>query len=151
MVEFESDDEILELAIARELDAYRFYRALAARAEKPEMGKVFEVLAEEELEHKAKLDLELMKSGKVVETSQEATLIEDEQDLEDFESTLDIDYKDMLILGMQKEEAAFRFYVDLVARITNQGSRETLLALAQEEVKHKLRFEVEYDEALKQK
>jgi len=148
MVEFESDDEILELAIAREEDANQFYLALAARTEVPEMRKVFEDLANEELEHKAKLELEVMKTGRVV-TATKKLEPETVGDIETAGSELDMDYKDMLIMAMQKEESSFRLYVDLAGRVTNEDARETLLALAEEEVKHKLRFEIEYDNLIK--
>ena len=49
----------------------------------------------------------------------------------------------------EKEEAAFRTYVHLVANVHDEESREVLLALAEEEVKHKLRFETEYNELFK--
>ncbi|HUS71811.1 MAG TPA: ferritin family protein [Sedimentisphaerales bacterium] len=144
MVEFESDEEILELAIAREEDANKFYLALAARAQADEMRKVFEDLAGEELEHKAKLELEVIKSGRVVTATEELD-IGDERAIGITESDIDMDYKDMLIMAMQKEESSFRLYVDLAVRVTNEDARETLLSLAEEEVKHKLRFETEYD------
>ena len=69
MAEF-IDDEILEMAVAREVDANRFYLALAARAENPRIKKIFEKLAAEELEHKAKIELEIMKTGRVVKDDQ---------------------------------------------------------------------------------
>ena len=37
-------------------------------------------------------------------------------------------------------------YSDLAAATEDDSVRTTLLALAQEEAKHKLRFEIEYDE-----
>jgi rubrerythrin len=61
-----------------------------------------------------------------------------------------MDYKDILLLGMEKEEASFRIYVDLVPRAYDSESREILLALAQEEARHKMRFQVEYDLSMKQ-
>jgi rubrerythrin len=148
MVEFEPDEEVLGVAIAREEEANRFFLILAARARNDEMRKVFEEFAAEELEHKAKLELEVMKTGKVLTTTKNLEY-EDEADTKASGTRLDMDYKDMLIMGMQKEEASFRFYVDLAARVTDEDSKETLLALAQEEVKHKLRFEMEYDNLLK--
>ena len=50
---------------------------------------------------------------------------------------------------MEKEEAAFRTYVNMVAEARDEQTQELLLALAEEEVKHKLRFETEYDILLK--
>ena len=52
-------------------------------------------------------------------------------------------------VGMEKEEASFRTYVNLVGQSQDEQSREVLLALAEEEVKHKLRFEAEYDMLLR--
>jgi len=148
MAEFDSDDEILELAIAREEDANQFYMILAARSTNDEMRKIFEDLADEELEHKAKLELEVIKTGRVV-TAAEKPELETKNDTGTVGPDVDMDYKDMLIMGMQKEEASFRLYVDLAGRVINEDARETLMALAEEEVKHKLRFETEYDLLLK--
>jgi rubrerythrin len=143
------DDEILEFAIAREVEANQFYLALAERVVSAEMRKVFEELAEEELEHKARLELEVMKTGKVIRPGERVTIPEHEYIVSDVESGLDMDYKDMLMLGIEKEEAAFRTYVNLVGQTQDEESREVLLALAEEEVKHKMRFETEYDMLLK--
>jgi rubrerythrin len=148
MVEFESDEEILQLAISREEDANVFLLTMAGRMKNPEMRKVFEDLADEELEHKARLELEIIKTGRVV-TATERLELEDNDDTKTTGSEIDMDYKDMLIMTMQKEEASFRLYVDLAARVTSEDAYETFLALAEEEVKHKLRFEMEYDNLLK--
>ncbi|MHC4111390.1 MAG: ferritin family protein, partial [Planctomycetota bacterium] len=121
MAEFESYDEILDLAIAREEDANQFYLALAARVQRPEMRKVFEELAAEELEHKAKLELEVMKTGRVVTAMQDVD-IGVERAIGFKKADLDMDYKDVLIIAMQKEESAFKLYVDLAGRVTNEDS-----------------------------
>jgi rubrerythrin len=149
MAEFETVGEILELAIAREEDSHIFMIALAARMVNPEMRKVFEELAAEELEHKARLELEVIKTGRVVTDSKKKLYYETNDYAEDVGSEIDMDYKDMLTMAMQKEESTFRLYVDLAARITNEDAYETFLALAEEEVRHKMRFEMEYDNLLK--
>jgi rubrerythrin len=184
MSEADTDIEIFEFAIAREIDANRFYLTLAQRIDNPKMRKVFEDLAKEELEHKAKLELELMKTGRVVSTRLRVGDIAASAGSPNHESApmlsgppprlasgdagagesknggvgqvwqnsgpkLDMDYKDMLLLGIEKEEASFRTYVTLIGTVHEQGSREVLLAIAEEEVKHKLRFELEYDMLLK--
>lgn len=149
MEEFESDGEILELAIAREEDANRFYLILAERVKSAEMRQVFEDLAGEELEHKARLELEIIKTGKVATATVRPGELEGHDDMDVALTELDIDYKDMLIMAMQKEEASFRLYVDLAGRVVNKDSHDTILALAEEEVKHKLRFEIEYDNLMK--
>lgn len=151
MAEVKPDEEILQFAIAREVEANQFYLALAERVKSAQMRKVFEDLAEEELEHKAKLELEVMKTGSVLPAEQKVIIPEQEYIVSDSELTVDMDYRDMLLLGIEKEEAAFRTYVNLIPSVDDEESRELLLALAEEEVKHKIRFETEYDILLKAK
>jgi rubrerythrin len=142
----DSIEEILEYAISREVEAYYFCLALAGRVDTPRMRQVFEDMAAEELEHKAKLELEMIKMGKTLPARQMPSgRPESDYIMSDSDAPLDIDYTDMLLLGMEKEEAAFRLYVNLIPNVHDEESREVLLALAQEEVRHKLRFETEYD------
>ena len=56
------------------------------------------------------------------------------------------DYQTVLIFVMKKEKAAFKLYTDLAGMTTDPAIQELLLSLAQEEAKHKLRFEIEYDD-----
>lgn len=49
---FAADEEILEMAVAREVDANRFYLALATRFKKPRYKDILLALAREEAEHK---------------------------------------------------------------------------------------------------
>jgi rubrerythrin len=144
-----SDEEILKFAIVRENEAHNFFLALASRVKEPHIRKLFEDLAAEELEHKEKLELEIIKTGKTISTEQQPPRPTSEYIISDDPSQLDIDYKDVLLLGMEKEEASFRIYVNLIPDVHDEQSREVLLALAEEEVKHKLRFETEYNMLLK--
>lgn len=142
----DSYEEILEYAISREVEAYYFCLALAGRVDTLKMRQVFEDLAAEELEHKAKLELEMIKMGKTLpEQQMPPGRPESDYIMSDSDSLLDMDYTDMLLLGMEKEEAAFRMYVNLIPNAQDEESREMLLAIAEEEVRHKLRFETEYD------
>lgn len=144
------DVEILEFAVAREVEAYHFFMALASRVTNPETRRAFEGFAKEELEHKAKLELEIMKIGKsVLVVEEEAPKSEEDFMVSADGPPLDMAYKDILKLGMEKEEASFRTYVNLLGNVDNEESREVLLAIAEEEVKHKLRFELEYNMLLK--
>ena len=47
---------------------------------------------------------------------------------------------------MKKEKSAFKLYLELSNRAQNSQMKDLFLSLAQEESKHKLRFEIEYDE-----
>jgi rubrerythrin len=149
MVQDGPDYEVLELAIHREVEAYRFYMAVAQRVD-PEMRQVLEDFAEEELEHKAKLELEVLKIGYTLQTDNQLPAPSiDNYIISDTDSLLNMDYKDILVLAIEKEEASFRTYINLLPTVNDRQSRETLLAIAQEEAKHKHRFEIEYDQLLK--
>ena len=149
MSKVNSDAEILEFAISKEVEAYHFFLALARRVDNQQMRELLEKLADEELEHKERLELEMMKSGRTVTTEYKPPRSDSDYILTDSPLPLDMDHKDVLLLGMEKEEAAFRTYVNLVANVHDEESREMLLALAEEEIKHKLRFETEYNELFK--
>lgn len=140
---FESDD-ILKFAIDREAQANRFYVALAERMADAEMREVFENLAAEELEHKALLELEVMKRGKVMVSEEMADRFEADGTA-DVTAVLHMDYKNALAIGIDKERASFRLYADWVATAEDDQQREMLLSLAEEEAKHKARLEIEYE------
>ncbi|MGD0077209.1 MAG: ferritin family protein [Sedimentisphaerales bacterium] len=141
---FIEDDEILEMAVAREVDAIKFYTVLAESARDSNMRRMFEELAAEEMEHKAKLELEIMKTGRVVDTQRRPTGFNDDK-AGYVPPEVDIDYKGILSIGLQKEDASFRLYMDLAGMINDPRSRDMLVALAQEEAEHKLRFQTELE------
>ena len=149
MEEPQADHELFELAIHRELQANQFYLALAEYVENPQTRQILEELAEEELEHKARIELEVMKTGRVVEQPRQP------EDRHIFDSlidapTLELDYKSVFEMAIEKEDASFRLYVDLLRHAKDNDSREVLLALAQEELKHKFRLQNIYENLPKQ-
>jgi len=145
MEQMETDDEILELAISREIEAHDLFLELAERVREPQIQSLLRELAQEELEHKHKLELEIIKSGRVVRETDETAVPSRGHILSNTNESLDMDYKDVLMLAIEKEDASFRMYVGLVSNVRDEKSREVLLALAEEEVKHKLRFQAEYE------
>ena len=59
-------------------------------------------------------------------------------------------YQEAIILAMKKEKAAYKLYTTLATRVNDPDMKKVFLSLAQEEAKHKLRFEVEYDDMVMQ-
>jgi rubrerythrin len=59
--------------------------------------------------------------------------------------TKDIEYQEALILAMKREKAAFKLYKKLSKMTTDNELKEFFLQLANEEAKHKMNFEIEYD------
>lgn len=142
---FESVDQILDYAISQEEAAYDFYMDLAGKMDKPNMKKVFEEYAQEEKMHKAKL--QTVKKGKVMLGSEQKVLdLKLGDNLIDIKLDKNLSYQDALIVAMKAEKAAYKLYNDLASATDDANLKATLLDLAQEEAKHKLRFEVEYDE-----
>jgi rubrerythrin len=147
MKKFESVDELLDFAIKEEEDAASFYKELAGKMDRAWMKEIFEQFSREEEGHKAKLLK--VKSGEMPKPPQQKVLdLKIGDYLVDTKLTADMDYQQALIVAMKKEKAAFRMYSDLASVADNDALRDMLLGLAQEEAKHKLRFEVEYDDVI---
>ena len=138
----------LDFTINEEEAAAAFYTHMAGMVERSWMKKIFQGFAKEELGHKAKL--EAIKAGKKFLSSSKAEIpdikIGDYMVEVETDDPEQLDYQAALIIAMKKEKAAFRLYTDLAAATDDPELKEALLGLAQEEAKHKLRFEVEYDE-----
>jgi rubrerythrin len=145
MTNFMSPDEILDFAIQNEQNAVDLYTDLAGKTSSSGMKAELEHIANEERGHKAKL--ERVKSGKKMLSAETAV-----QDLKISDYTVDVelgdnpDYQSILLFAMKQEKAAFKLYTDLAALAPEAELKELLLGLAQEEAKHKLKFEIEYDD-----
>lgn len=147
---FGSVNEVLDFAIAGEIEASEFYAALARTMEAPAMKKAFEEFAKEEQGHRAKL--EAVKRGehsfgagaKQVQSLGLADYLVAEK------PSAQMDYAQALVLAMKKEKVAFKLYSDLACAAPGGALRDLFLSLAAEEAKHKLRFEVEYDDVVLQ-
>jgi rubrerythrin len=141
---FKSVDDVLDFAIRREEESVQMYTGLAAKMEKAYMRKVFEDFAREEKGHKKKL-LDIKKGKLLVPAAAKVLDLKIAEHVTDVAPSRGLDYQEALIMAMKKEKEAFRLYTALADATEDSALRTTLLGLAQEEAKHKLRFEVEYD------
>jgi rubrerythrin len=149
MQKFESVNAALDFAIEQEIASQIFYTRLAAQSSIPEMRQVFEGFAKEEKGHQARLESMKAKGSLTSAINQADVQTLGLADyLVDAEPTPDMEYKDALILAMKKEKAAYRLYTDLAELSESTDIKDIFLFLAQEEAKHKLRFEVEYDDTV---
>lgn len=146
-MKFESIDQILDFAIEKEEDAAQFYTDLAARMEKPHLKRVFVDFALEKKSHKAKL--ELVKAGQLELSKPEAIMnLKLAEMVSDVDLEGSFDYQKALIAAMKNEKASYKLYTDLAELTDDEKVKSVFLSLAQEEAKHKLRFEIEYDETI---
>lgn len=146
MENFDSVEDVLDFAIAEEMAAKEFYTGLAERARNAAMREVFEEFAAEEFKHRS--ILEHIKSGELVISAEKVQDLKLADMAEPVAPRPDMNYQDALTVAMHKEKQAFLLYSLLAKLCDDDKMRETFLMLAQEEAKHKLRFEIEYDEVV---
>ena len=145
MKEFENADAILLFAIEQEQKAVEFYTGLAKEAHSEEMKRVFLEFAGEEIRHKKRLTgireqgIFNMSTEKVADLKIADYMIE-------VKATGKLSYEETLVLAMKREKAAFKLYSNLAERAPDKELKEIFESLAMEESRHKLRFELEYDE-----
>lgn len=145
MKEFKNIDEILEFAIGEEQAAVDFYLHLAGQSKNQETRVTFLEYAEEEMRHKQKL-ITIRETGMFTLPAETVRDLKIAEYLVDVKPSTNMSYQDALILAMKKEKAAFRMYSALAVKAEDPAVKNIFLTLAQEESKHKLQFELEYDE-----
>jgi rubrerythrin len=144
MKEFKTIDDILDFAIMGEQEAVDFYTQLAHQSVTPAIKKVFLEYAEEEMRHKAKLVR--IKEGHTFQLSGDKVRdLKISDYLVDVKSSPKMNYEEALIFAMKKEKKAFMLYMKLADEAADPEMKKVFLSLAEEESKHKLSFELEYD------
>jgi rubrerythrin len=149
MPEQQTIGQIIRLAVLREQEAYSFLMAVSECVESADIKYILQDLAKEELEHKDKLELELMKLGEVYRSEEMQAEDENPYYIEADQFT-GMDYADLLKLCIEKEDISFRLYINMAVQVRQRESRDIFLALAEEELRHKLRFETEYNKLSEQ-
>lgn len=145
MEDFKTIEGILDFAIAGEQEAVEFYTGLSKQTNNKYMKETFEQFAREEMGHKAKL-LKVKNEGVTNQWEEKVNDMMIADYMVDLVITPDINYQDALIIAMKKEKAAFKLYLSLSEKTSNSELKGIFTGLANEEAKHKLRFELEYDE-----
>ena len=141
--------EILGFAIEREAEAVEFYMAMADRVKNSATQEFFENLVTEELEHKSRLELEVMKEGIVAKT----VGVLPETSSKGFAADPDqvagqMVYTEALDVAIQKERRSFRLYARLAGLVSEAAASETLLSLAEEEARHLTALQGQYKKAM---
>jgi len=145
MKTFKTIDEVLDFAMEGEQGAIDMYTHLADHTENTEMRDTFIQFAREEMGHKARL-LKIKTEGISESHLIAVTDMKISDYMADVEPKPNMDYAEALVLAMSREKAAFKLYTRLAREVPFDELKSIFLALAQEEARHKLRFELEYDE-----
>ena len=146
MRKFNSIEEVLDFAIARESEAHAFYLQFSDRVKEPEMVEILKVFATEEAEHRIKL--EAFRAGEVAIGEKQVANLNVADYVLNVEPYPNMNYTELLVVAMKKEQLSYKLYTDLAALAREKKLRNIFLKLAREEAEHKLRFELEYKSAM---
>jgi rubrerythrin len=138
-------DEVVAFAIEKEQEAVDAYRTASGIVKRAHIKAMLLEFAAQEERHKQKLlgiDMQKVESADIVKIPD--LRIADFSDGIDI--TADMDYQDVLTVAMKREEAAHNLYTILASNTSEPGLSRLFELLAQEEAKHKLALEKEYDE-----
>ena len=137
-------DEIIDFAINREYEAMKFYQDMQGMVKFNSQKKLLKDFELMEKGHAEILkDIRNTDFNKIEIPDIENLLISDY--IVASKPYLDMNYQDIIILAMKREEASYRLYNDMASRVGNQNIKKLFLKLASEEAKHKLHFEKIYD------
>ena len=144
-MELTTIENILDYAISNEEKAAALYYELADKVERPGMREAFLHFAKEEEGHKARL-LKI-KQGEIPAVIEEKVAsLGITESMDEPKTAPNMTYQEALLFAMKAEKAAFVLYTKLAEATTDAGLQRVFRGLAQEEAKHKLRFEIEYDD-----
>jgi rubrerythrin len=138
-------EEVISFAMQKEAGAAALYEEAAKLSKRPDAKAMFNELAAEERKHREILEnLERKDVSKY--TLERIPDMKMSEYMRDVEFHPDMEYQDILILAIKREEKSRDLYADLAAHADDPELKKLFQALAQEEAKHKLKLETEYDE-----
>ena len=138
-------DEVVEFAIEKEQQAVDDYTAASKTVTRSHIRDMLLEFAAQEEAHKQKLlsiDRSAVEEASIVGIPD--LKIADYSD--NVELTPDMDYQDLLAVAMKREQKAHNLYSTLASNSSEPDLKQLFEMLAQEEAKHKLALEKEYDE-----
>jgi rubrerythrin len=148
-MDFNHLDEIIDFAIAKEVEAEEFYKSVAQQESFAGKKEMFLEFAAEEKKHQTLLgDL---KSGKVGKSLDDykfkwITDIKRSNYVHDVAYRPGMAYQEILLLACKREEKALALYNELQVKAEMEDARKVFKVLCQEEARHKLVLETLYDD-----
>ncbi len=148
-MEFKTPNDILDYAIGKEKEAKQFYLDISEEEGLYGNRQTFLDFAKEEDKHVVLL--EKLKAGVIADgiDNYEFKWIKDIKRsdlLLDIEYKKGMNYRDILMLAIKREEKALKLYNDLQVRVEDPDHAKVFKILCQEEAKHKLYLESLYDD-----
>ena len=132
--------EIIEFAIAGEIEAQEFYKDAANKVSVPYLKDMFEKFAKEEKGHEKILKGILVKDT-INQYFKESTDYKIAETVEKPKLSTDMKPADAIALAMKNEEEAMKQYTDLAEACLDPSQKKVFLDLAAMERGHKLIME----------
>jgi rubrerythrin len=139
---------IIEIAIAKEEEAYDFYTELVSKAATKEAKDTLQFVAAEEKKHKEFL-VSYREGGYGDEGLKLSAVVDYKiaEALEAPELKSGMENKDVYLVAAHREKNAHEFYMSLAAIHPDGKAKNVLLKMAEEELKHKEKMEYHYTNA----
>ncbi len=132
--------EIIEFAIAGEIEAQEFYKAAANKINDPYLKEMFEKFAKEEKGHEKILKGILVKDT-INQYFKESADYKVAETVEKPKLSTDMKPADAIALAMKNEEEAMKQYTDLAEACLDPSQKKVFLDLAAMERGHKFLME----------
>jgi rubrerythrin len=144
---------ILKRAVRIEEGPFKLYAAAQKKARLESSKSFLKELAETELEHKRKLLGAINDKTWIQglgshrgESSEDLGIVDYVKDIAELSE--DADYQEILTYAAQREKRTHDYYVSVARRFQGTQVGELFQRLGDEELKHKIKIEKEYDDTL---
>ena len=140
-------DDLLDSAIYKEIASQAVYEAAQSKTEDPGAKALMKELAKEELGHSQRLKKLKEKGLPKRDWHQEnVPNLKISQYLSGGDTVEGAGLQDTLIFAMKREQQAVEFYSHMMSLMRDETAKNLCASLVQEELKHKLRLEMLYDD-----
>ncbi|HEY3298817.1 MAG TPA: ferritin family protein [Armatimonadota bacterium] len=142
---FEKLEDILDFAIAKEIEAVDFYGRLAVKVKDRNIYDELMKMAAMEEKHR-----DWLQENSVALVSSNSDVPVQNLKTADFtiepQPAADLTWPDIINLAMHREATAVNLYENLAQIVTDPSAKQMFLNLASEESRHRLYFETLWDE-----
>ena len=132
--------EIIQFAIAGEIEAQEFYKAAANKINDSHLKEMFEKFAKDEKGHE-KILKGILSKDTINQYFDESTDYKIAETVDKPKLSTDMKPADAIALAMKNEEEAMKQYTDLAEACLDPGQKKVFLDLAAMERGHKLKME----------
>ncbi|MBK6966944.1 MAG: ferritin family protein [Bacteroidales bacterium] len=147
MKTFKSVDEILHFAVSSAQETAHFFTSLSKQARNARLKQEFEKYAREEFAYMVRLAKVREIAPLGISGKQLKDLVISDYQI-DLNTARELKYSEALVMAMRKVRASLKLYLDIASRTPNDEIQSVFRSLANEEAKHKRRFEIEYNESI---